>query len=83
MVYVYMCPPFGALFRVIWYSDRGGGFIRERSPNYINWVYFGQITVKSNLFGQNWVIFFQKWYSNGWKIGQKIAVEKVSQTFEV
>ena len=35
---------------------------RRRSPNYINWVYFGQIIVKSTQFGQNWALFFQKWY---------------------
>ena len=40
-----MCLPFGALFREIWYSDRG--FHQRQSSNYINWVYFGQIIVKS------------------------------------
>ena len=28
-------------------------------------------------FGQNWVLFFQKWYTDGWEIGQKTAIEKV------
>ena len=74
--YTYMCLPFGALFREIWYSDRGGGFHqRRRSPNYINWVYFGQIVVKSTQFDPNWVLFFRKWYTDGWEIWQKIGIE--------
>ena len=45
---------------------------RRRSPNYINWMYFGQIIVKITQFGQNWVLFFWKWYTGGWEIRQKI-----------
>ena len=77
--YTYMCLSFGALFQEIWYSNRGGGSFhqRRRSSNYINWVYFGQITVKSTQFGQNWVLFFQKWYVDGWEIRQKIGIGKV------
>ena len=56
----------------------GGFHRRRRSPNYINWVYFGQIIVKSIQFGQNWVLFFGKWYSptDGWEIRQKIDIQK-------
>ena len=56
----------------------GGGFHqRRRSPNYINWVYFGQIIVKSTQFDPNWVLFFRKWYTDGWEIWQKIGIEIV------
>ena len=67
----------GALFREIWYSDRGGFHHRRRSPNYINSVYFGQIIVKSTQFDPNWVLFFRKWYTDGWEIWQKIGIEIV------
>ena len=50
---------------------------RRRSPNYINWVYFGQIIVKSTQFDPNWVLFFRKWYTDGWEIWQKIGIEIV------
>ena len=51
----------------------GGGGVhqRQRSPNYINWVYFGQIIVKSTQFGQNCVLFILKWYTDWWEIRQK------------
>ena len=74
--YTYMCLPFGALFCEIWYSDRGV-FIRDEGAHYINWVYFGQIIVKSTQFDQNWVLFFRKWYTDGWEIWQKIGIEIV------
>ena len=54
---------------------------RWRSPVYINWVYFGPNIVKSTQVGQNWVLFLQKWYIDGWEIRQKIGIE--SQIFEV
>ena len=79
--YTYMCLTFGMLFREIWYSD-WGFHQRRRSPNYISWVYFGQIIVKSTLFGQNWVLFFRKWYTMGGKCGKKL-VSRESQIFEV
>ena len=67
-----------ALFCEIWYSDGpGGGVQRRRSPNYINWVYFGQIIVKSTQFDQNWVLFFRKWYTDGREIRQKVGIVKV------
>ena len=77
--YTYMCLPFGALFRKIWYSDRGGGGVSSetKEPKLHNWVYFGQIIVKSTQFDQNWVLFFQKWYTDGWEIWQKIGIEIV------
>ena len=47
-----MCLPFAVLFLKIWFSDRGGGVHqRRRSPNYINWVYFGQIIENGILMG--------------------------------
>ena len=55
----------------------GGFHQRRRSPNYINWVYFGQIIVKSTQFDPNWVLFFRKWYTDGWEIWQKIGIEIV------
>ena len=60
--YTCLCLPFGVIFHEIWYGDRGGGLVHQRwrSPNYINWVYFGQIFVKSTPFDQNWVLFFWK-----------------------
>ena len=76
----HMCLPFGALFHEIWYRDGGGGsHQRRRGPNYIKWVYFGQIIVKSTQFGQNWVLFFRKWYTDRWEFRQKIGtgIEKV------
>ena len=45
-----------------------GGFHQKwRSPNCINWVYFGTNIVKSTQIGQNWVLFFRKWYIDGWE----------------
>ena len=55
----------------------GGFHHRRRSPNYRNWVYFGQIIVKSTQFDPNWVLFFRKWYTDGWEIWQKIGIEIV------
>ena len=74
--YTYMCLPFGALFREICIAI-GGFHQRRRSPNYINWVYFGQIIVKSTQFDPNWMLFFRKWYTDGWEIWQKIGIEIV------
>ena len=37
----------------------------------------GKIIVKNTQFGYNWVLFFRKWYTDGWEIGQKIGMEKV------
>ena len=76
--YTYMCLPFGALFREIWYSDRGGGVSSEmKEPKLHIGVYLGQIIIKSTQFSQNWVLFFPKWYTDGWKIRQKVGIEKV------
>ena len=42
--YTSMCLPFGVLFCEIKFGIAiGGVHQRRRSPNYINWVYFGQI----------------------------------------
>ena len=37
--------------------------------------YYG--IVKRTQFGQKWVLFFPKWYTDGWEIRQKIGIEKV------
>ena len=76
----YMCLSFGTLFRKIWYSDGGGGVQfnqTRRSPSNINWVYSGQIIVETTQFGQNLMLFFRKWYTDGKEIRQKISIEKV------
>ena len=67
MVYVYV-PAFWGTFSQNLVKRSGGFHQRRRSPNYINWVYFGQIIVKSTQFDPNWVLFFQKWYTDGWEI---------------
>ena len=58
----------------------GGFHQRRRSPNYINWVYFAQIIVKSTQFDPNWVLFFRKWYTDGWEIWQKIGIVRFSRS---
>ena len=74
--YTYMCLPFGRFFAKFGIAI-GGLHQRPRSPNYINWVYFGKIITKSTQFDQNWVLFFWKWHIDGWEIRQKIGIEKV------
>ena len=59
-----MCLPFGVLFRKI----AIGGFSSE---------VIEQIMVKSTQFEQNWVLFFQKWYTDGWVIVWQIGIAKV------
>ena len=76
MIYIYV-PAFVGAFSAKFDVAIGGFYHRRMSPNYINWVYFGQIIVKSTQFGPNWVFFFRKWYTDGWKIRQKISVPKV------
>ena len=54
------------------------GFSSEmKEPNFINWVYLEQIIVKSTQFEQNWVFFYQKWYTDVYVIGRNIGIEKV------
>ena len=48
----------------------------------MNWVYFEQIMVKSTQLEQNWVLFFRKWYTNGWMIVQK-KLYREGQIFKV
>ena len=55
---------------------------RWKSPNYMNWVYFEQIMVKSTQFEQNWVLFFWNWYTDWWIIVRKIWYRE-SQMFEI
>ena len=60
----------------------GGSSTEMKEPKFENWVYFEQIIVKSTQFGQNWVLFYLKWYTNGWVIGRKNWYRE-SQVFEV
>ena len=68
-----MCLPFGALFREIWYSDRGVFIRDEGAQNYINWVYFGQTIVKSTQFGQIGCFSFENGILMGGKLGKKLV----------
>ena len=54
-----------------------GFYQRWRRLNYTDWVYFEQSIVKSTQFRQNWVLFSQRWYTDGCVIGRKIGIEKV------
>ena len=74
--YTYMCLPFGALFRKIWYSDQGV-FIRDEAAQIQKIGYILGQMFKSTQFGQNWVLFFRKWYIDGCGIRQKIGIEIV------
>ena len=82
--YTYV-PAFWGVFREIWYSDRGGGVSSEMKEPKLHKLcvgpYFGQLIVKSTQFGQNWVLFFRKWYIDGGKLGKNWYRE--SQIFEV
>ena len=48
----------------------------RKEPRIKNCVYFEQFC-KKHQFGQNWVLFYRKRYTNGWVIGQTIGIEKV------
>ena len=55
-----------------------GGFSSEtKEPKLHKLGVFGQIIVKSTQFDPNWVLFFRKWYTDGWEIWQKIGIEIV------
>ena len=73
--YTYMYLPFRVLFWKIWYTD--GVPVETKEPKSKNLVYFEQITVKNTKFCRNWVLFFQKCYTDGWVIRQKIGMAKV------
>ena len=77
MVYVYVPAFLGALFREIWNTDRG--FSSEKKPKFENWVYLEQILVKKHPICPNWVLFYRKWYTDGWLIRQKLGngIQKV------
>ena len=56
----------------------GGGVSSEtKEPKLYKLGVFGQIVVKCSQFCQNWVLFFQKWSTDEWEIGQKIGTEEV------
>ena len=76
MVYVYVPAFWGRFFAK--FSIAIGGFSSEtKEPKFKNLVFFMQIIVKSTQFGQNWVLFYRKWYTDGWVIGRKIGIEIV------
>ena len=55
-----------------------GGFSSEtKEPKFKNGVYLQQIIVNITQFGQDWVLFYQKWYTDGCVIGPKIHIKKV------
>ena len=66
MVYVYV-PAFWGAF------SRGGFHQRRRSPNYINWMYLGQIIVKSTQFGQIRCFSLENSMLMGGKLGKKLV----------
>ena len=75
--YTYMCVPFGVLFRKIWYTDRGV-FIRDEIAQISKLgVFWANYSKKHTQFGQNWVLFYRKLYTDGWVIREKIGIEKV------
>ena len=76
MVYVYIiCTCLLSCFFVK-FGTAMGGFSSETEPKCKNLVYFEHNIVKSTQFGQNWVVFYQKWYTDGWVIGQKLVWRK-------
>ena len=78
MVYIYVCLPFGALFRKILYSNGGGGFHqRWKSPNYTIWVYFGQIYCKKHPICSKLGDILPKMVYWWVEIRQTIGIEKV------
>ena len=55
-----------------------GGFSSEmKEPKLHKLGVFWAKYCKSTQFGQNWVLFFRKWYIDGWEIRQKIGIEIV------
>ena len=80
--YTYVYLPLGALFRVIWYRDRGA-FIRDEASQII---YLGCILGKLFYKAPNLVkigrFSFKNGILKGGKLGKKIGVEKV-KIFEV
>ena len=73
----YYVPAFLGCYFVKFGIAIGGFSSRWRNPNYINWVNFEQIMLKSTQVEQNWVLFFRKWYTGEWVVVQKIGTEKV------
>ena len=74
--YTYICACLlGRVFEKFGLAIRG--FSETKEPELHNWVYFGQILVESTLFGQNWVLPFEKGILMGGKLGKKIGMEKV------
>ena len=61
----YICLPFKVPFREKLDSYQWAVIQRRRSPNSEFWVYFEQIIVKSTQFLQNWLLLYQKWYTDG------------------
>ena len=72
MVYVYV-PSFWSTFSQHYSIAIGGGGSSEtKELKFKNLVYFMQI-----IYGQNWVLFYRKWYTDGWVMRRKIGIEKV------
>ena len=74
--YTSMCLPFEVLFHKIWYSD-WWVFIRDKGAQIQKLgVFWANYCVKDPIWA-DWVLSYQKWYTDGWVIGQKINIEKV------
>ena len=74
--YMYMCLPFGALFREIWYSDGGGGSSETKEPKLHKLGVF--LANYSLLKAPSLVIFFfENGILLGAKFGKKIGIEIV------
>ena len=61
MVYRINVPAFWGTFSAKFGIVIGGFHQRRRSPKYINWVYFGQIIVKSTQVGRNIDCYVWRW----------------------
>ena len=75
--YVYVPAFWGAFLQKIWYSG-WWIFIRDERVQTEKFGVFGANSCKEPQFGQNWVLFYSKWYTDGWVIGQKLVWGKLN-----
>ena len=77
--YMYICLPFVVFIKFGIGCLVIGGFSSETKELKLKKrEYLEQIIVKSTKSGQNCMLFYQKLYTDGWVIGQKIGIEKVT-----
>ena len=74
--YMYMCLPFGALFREIWFSDRGA-FIRDEGAQ-ITWFgcILGKLLYKAPNLVKIGCFTFKNGILMGGKLGEKLVKRK-------